>query len=308
LDIGRLENVSIREVWQKEERDFTPWLANNIEILSEKLGIEISNAEREKRAGTFEVDLLAEDANSEPVIIECQFGTSDHDHLGKTLTYLTQLNAKVAVWICEKPREEHDKVVSWLNEATPVDFYLVKVEALRIGDSLPAPSFTVLSGPSIEARTAGEIKKDWAERHKKRFQFWKKLLEKTKSKGVSLFENIKPGRDHWLGTGAGKSGLSFNYLILKNSSRIELYIDTGNKEENKRFFDHLYAQKRDIEANSMPMSWQRLNEKRASRISVAVNQRFGLRNEEKWDKLQDDMIDTMVKFEQALREKILDLR
>ena len=308
LDIGKLENVSVREVWPKEEHDFTPWLANNIEILSEKLGIDVSNAEREKRAGTFEVDLLAEDGNSEPVIIECQFGKSDHDHLGKILTYLTQLNAKVAVWICEEPREEHDKVVSWLNEATPVDFYLVKVEALRIGDSLPASSFTVLSGPSAEARTAGEIKKNWAERHKKRFQFWEKLLEKTKSKGISLFENIKPGRDHWLGTGAGKSGLSFNYLILKNSCRIELYIDTGEKEENKRIFDQLYAQKSEIEANIMPMTWQRLDEKRVSRISVTINQRFGLRNKDKWDKLQEDMIDNMGKFEQALREKIIDLR
>lgn len=87
-----------------------------------------------------------------------------------------------------------------------------------------------------------------------------------------------------------------------------MYIDTGEKEENKRIFDQLYTQKREIEANSMPMTWQRLDEKRASRISVTVNQRFGLRNEDKWDRLQEDMIDNMVKFEQALREKIIGLR
>ena len=87
-----------------------------------------------------------------------------------------------------------------------------------------------------------------------------------------------------------------------------MYIDTGEKEENKRIFDQLHAQKSEIEANIMPMTWQRLDEKRASRISVTINQRFGLRNEDKWDKLQEDMIDNMVKFEQALREKIIDLR
>lgn len=67
------------------------------------------------------------------------------------------------------------------------------------------------------------------------------------------------------------------------------------------------CQKSEIEAKSIPMNWQRLDDKRASRISVTVNQRFGLRNEEKWDKLQEDMIDNMVKFEKALREKILNL-
>lgn len=307
MSIGRLEPIPIREVWEKEESDFTPWLEENIDILGEKLGIELSNPEKEKRAGSFQVDLLAEDANSEPVIIECQFGKSDHDHLGKILTYVTQLNAKTAIWICETPRQEHIKTFSWLNEVVPIDFYLLQVGAFRIGDSLPAPNFTILSRPSIEAKTAGDIVKDWAERHKKRFEFWKSLLARSRSKGITLFENIKPGRDHWLGTGAGKSGLSFNYVILKNASRIELYIDTGAGDENKRIFDQLYAQKHEIEDESVPMIWQRLDDKRASRISVTVSKRIGLRDEDKWVKLQDDMINTMVKFERGLRERIRNL-
>ncbi len=306
MSIGRLEPVPIREVWKKEEKDFTPWLERNIDILAEKLGIELSPVEREKKAGMFETDLLAEDQNSDPVIIECQFGKSDHDHLGKVLTYLTQLNAKTVIWLCEDPRPEHIGAISWLNEVAPQDvsFYLIRIESYRIGNSPPAPHFVVLSQPSMEAKTTGQVKKDLAERHKKRLEFWEGLLGKSRSRGIRLFENVKPSKENWIGTGSGKSGLWYNYVILMHASRVELYIDTGDGDENKRIFDQLFSQKKEIEAKGIPIVWQRLDDKRASRIYVQVSENIGLRDEDKWDKLQNDMIDTMVKFEEALGKRV----
>lgn len=309
MNVSRLKRVPLREVWPREEKDLTPWLENNLDILGEALDIALSVVERERRAGTFEADLLAEDADSNPVIIENQFGKSDHDHLGKTITYLTQLNAKTVIWVCEDPHPEHVAAFAWLNETTPddVSFYLVKLEAFQIENSPPAPHFVVLSRPSSTIKAIGATKKELAKRHKKRLDFWKGLLDKSKTK-TDLFANIKPGKDNWISTGAGKSGLSYNYVILMSSSRVELYIDTGDKDKNKAIFDQLYSQKEQIETRfGEEIDWQLLEEKRASRIASLVSKKIGLKNEDKWDKIQDDMTDTMIRFESALHDRIQNL-
>src|SRR5690625_2679253 len=123
------------------------------------------------------------------VIIENQLEKSNHDHLGKLITYLSAVGADCAIWIVSEPRSEHVKAVAWLNESTSTDFYLIKIEAIKIGDSLPAPLFTVIVGPSEEAREVGEAKKEMKERHVLRKQFWTTLLERARDK-TTLHSNI----------------------------------------------------------------------------------------------------------------------
>lgn len=306
MKIGRLEAVPIREVWRREERDFTGWLVENIDFLSEALGINLSVVEREARVGGhLEADILAEDPDGNYVVIENQFGKSDHDHLGKLLTYLTGLNAKTAIWICETPKPEHIKAITWLNEITPSDisFYLVKLEVFRIEDSPPAPHFTVVSGPSEESKEVGSRKKELAERHVKRHDFWKQLLERSKSI-TDLFANVSPSKGSSISTGAGRRGVSYVYVILKHSARIELYIDTGDIDENKRIFDELYKRRAQIEeAFGEKLEWHRLDDKRASRIAKTFKG-IGWMDEDSWTKLQQKMINSMVRFEKALREHV----
>src|SRR6266542_4494240 len=116
MPIGKLEKVQIRELWKHEEHGFSAWLTANLDALSDALGFGLAEAQREVRVGAFEVDLVAEDDNGSRVIIENQLEATDHDHLGKILTYLTNLEAKTAVWITKAPRPEHVKAVAWLNE------------------------------------------------------------------------------------------------------------------------------------------------------------------------------------------------
>ncbi len=165
--IGRLERVPLRELWPDEARDFTPWLADNLDLLAEHLGLQLALVEQEASAGDFAVDIVAETEKGDTVVIENQLERTDHDHLGKLITYLSNLDAKVAIWITANPRAEHEKAVQWLNELAPADtaFYLVKVEAYRIEESPPAPLFTVVAGPSAESREIGSRKKELAERH-----------------------------------------------------------------------------------------------------------------------------------------------
>ena len=150
--VGKLEAVPLREVWNHEAYDFTTWLYENLEILGDHLGFTLTAVEPEKSVGSFHVDILAEDINGRPVIIENQLEKTDHDHLGKVLTYFSNLDAKIAIWISTDPRPEHIIAIDFLNEVVPQDtkFYLVKAQAFRIGDSEPAPLFTVEAGPSEE--------------------------------------------------------------------------------------------------------------------------------------------------------------
>lgn len=112
--IGRLQRISLRDVWKHEALDFTKWLQENIEVLNEVIDLNLSNPESERSAGAFSVDLVAEDESGNPVIIENQLEKSDHDHLGKILTYLVAMAAKTAIWIVADPRPEHVSTITWL--------------------------------------------------------------------------------------------------------------------------------------------------------------------------------------------------
>ena len=135
--IGKIQRVPLREVWKHEALDFTKWLQDNGDVLNEVLDISLTNAEREQSAGDFQVDLVAEDEAGNPVVIENQLEKSNHDHLGKLVTYLSMVGAKTAIWIVADPRPEHIRAVGWLNESSAAAFYLLKVEGIRIGDSPP---------------------------------------------------------------------------------------------------------------------------------------------------------------------------
>ena len=126
--IGKIEKVPLRDIWKHESNNFTKWLQNNIDVLSEVIKIPLTNVEREQSTGNFYVDLTAEDNSGNTVIIENQLEKSDHDHLGKIITYLSSMDAATAIWIVSEPRPEHVSAINWLNESTAANFYLLKLK------------------------------------------------------------------------------------------------------------------------------------------------------------------------------------
>jgi len=303
--IGKISRVALREVWRHEAYDLTVWLESNIDVLNEALGLRLSNPERERSAGSFNIDIVAEDESGNPVIIENQLEKSNHDHLGKVLTYLVAMGAKIGIWIVADPRPEHISVISWLNESTAADFYLLKIEAIKIGDSPAAPLLTPIVGPSEEAKEIGRTKKDIAERYLIREQFWAKLLVIAKTK-TKLHASISPGKHNWIGTSAGKPGLGYNYSLTKDHSQVELYIDRGKgqEEENLRIFGDLSKSRAEIEeVFGEPLDWQELEESRACRIAKRFSGGYRA-NEDEWEKIITVMIDTMMNFENAIGPKL----
>src|SRR5450759_326208 len=128
--IGKLERLPLREVWKHEAYDFTQWLQENIDVLNTTLDLNLVNVDREAAAGSFSIDLVAEDEGGGTVIIENQLDKSNHDHLGKIITYLTAMGARTAIWVVSDPRPEHVAAIAWLNESSSASFYMVKVEAV----------------------------------------------------------------------------------------------------------------------------------------------------------------------------------
>lgn len=307
--IGKIERVPLRTVWRHEAYELTTWLQNNLDVVNSVTDLNLSVAEREFSAGAYFVDLVAEDDALGTVIIENQLERSDHDHLGKLLTYLAMLEAEVAVWIVADPRPEHVRAVSWLNESTDARFYLLKVEAVRIGDSLPAPLLTAIVNPSEEARAAGNTRRELSGRHLERHAFWTKFLDFASSK-TSLHAGLRPRADSALGIGTGMVGVTYYYVANQTSSRVELYIDRGSgaEEENRRIFDELHLKKGEIEASfGEPLDWQPLEHARACRIAKQIDL-GGYRTEAQFDGLFEALLEHMTRLVKALRPHIDQLR
>jgi hypothetical protein len=307
--IGKLERVDLREVWKHEAMDFTQWLQENIGVLNDALDLNLVNVDREKATGDFSIDLVAEDDGGGTVIIENQLEKSNHDHLGKIITYLTGMGARSAIWIVSDPRPEHVAAIAWLNEASSAAFYMVKVEAVRIGDSPAAPLFTLIVGPSDETKEVGQTKQKIAERYVIRKRWWTQLVERS-AKVSKLHAHITPGEYSYLGTSSGVRGLNLNYTVTQEESTAELYIDRGknSEEENKDIFDQLQAHRAEIEkVFGGTLSWERLEGKRACRI--AYTEAGGYRSPDtKWPELQDGIIDAMTRLERALRPFVNQLK
>jgi len=306
--IGRITRVPLREVWKHEALDFTRWLEENLDLLSEVTGLTLENATREQSAGDFSVDLVAEDSNGDPVIIENQLEKSDHDHLGKIITYLTAIGAKTAIWIVNTARPEHIAAISWLNESSSASFYLLQIEAIKIEDSPPAPLLTLLIAPSEEGRAIGKQKKEMAERDKIRYEFWSQFLDYSRFR-MKLFSTISPTDRLYIQTATGTRGLSYNFVAKTDEIQIELYIDKGKDagEENLKIFHQLFDKKGEIEeAFGGPLLWEDLPNRRSCRISTRVPVNWS-DQDDGWQTTFGQMVDTMTRFESALKSHIKNL-
>ena len=304
--IGRIQKVSLREIWKREASDFTRWLADNIDYLNEVIDVDITVQTIEGNVGPYRVDIYGEDGAGNKIIIENQLEKTDHTHLGQILTYLVNLDANIAIWITAKPTEEHRQVIEWLNETTPDDmrFYMIKVEGVRIeGQQSVAPLFTVVEGPTQERKKIGAEKKEHAQRHTVRKEFWTQFIEAMNQKSP-LCQNISPGTDAWISIALGSSGITLNLVATRNSTRAEIYINRGDIEKNKEVFDYFYKSKEKIEsAFGTPLVWERMEDRVTSRIKSQLDG-VNVFNQEDWPKKNSFMIDAAIRMHKTFKEPV----
>lgn len=178
---GKLVTVDLREVWPHEARSFTPWLAENLDEISELIGVPLELEEIEKSVATFSADLLARIATTDQlVVIENQLEKTNHTHLGQILTYASGLDAKVVVWIAKEFDPAHRSAIDWLNDISSEDisFFGIRVSAARINDSLPAPRFDIVCQPNEWERRMHQIVQPPSDLATKRIEFWQHLINR----------------------------------------------------------------------------------------------------------------------------------
>lgn len=272
MGLGKLKSVDLRTAWKNEERDFTNWLAQeeNLSLLSEEIGIGIKLLNTEASVGTFSVDILAEEENTgRKIIIENELEMTDHDHLGKLITYASGYEADIIIWLVKDVREEHRQAIDWLNEHSDdkLNFFIIKIELWQIGDSPFAPKFQIISKPNDWAKTIKEsgLKSEISDTKMMQLDFWNKFKEYASSKNSKL-RLRKTYPQHWydISFGNSKAYVSLVVGIRDNFIRTELYIPNS-----KETFTELLQQKDSIEKDlGEKLEWQELPGKKASRIKI----------------------------------------
>jgi len=310
--LSKIKEVDIKKVFDSE-LSFTHWLKNNIDQLSDIVGIEIENIEKGQGVGDFISDLIASEVNSEnKIIIENQLKQTDHDHLGKIITYASGIGAKYIIWISKKIREEHQKALEWLNEnnSNNLSFFGIELEVIQIDNSKPAINFKLIIEPNAWGREIKQTSEQIDERHKKYLLFYTRLVaeyEKIKPE----WSHLTPRPDSWTGFGAGKSGFNFNWAFRGNNRfDMELFIDTGDQEEIKSYFSELKKYQKAINRRIPKLSWEELPERRASRIALYYQMDTSARNmdNKQIDKLIVWAIQKMDLFKKVFPEYIRKLK
>ena len=282
--LGKLKKIDLREAWKHEALDFTQWLAKdeNLALLSEEIGVDINLIETEANVGSFNVDILAEDSNGRKIVIENQLESTNHDHLGKIITYASGYNAEIIIWIVKDVRNEHKQAIDWLNEHTDekINFFAIKLELWQIDGSPYAPKFQIISKPNEWAKIMKAPISSLTERKLKLLDFWTALNEYLNNKNSEINPQ-KPSSDHWnnISVGTSKAHISLTALAKEKKISCEFYIP-----DNKELYFYLVEHKEEIEQIfGQELYWQELKGKKASRISISRDN-FNLYEDNDWEK------------------------
>lgn len=309
-EFGEVVAVDLREMWANEATSFTPWLAENLNRLGAALGLDLELATRESRVGSFSCDIEARDlGSSRKVVIENQLTPTDHDHLGKLLTYAAGLEAGVVVWVARELRDEHRQTLTWLNARTGAgtDFYGVVVEVFRIDQSRPAVEFNVMVAPNAwrdppPGSPGGPGDGSLSERYR---QFFQALIDILREK--HRFTNARAGQpQNWYTFSTGVTGFVYGFNFPAGGrARTELYIDVGDQGLNKAIFDTLQADQVALTREfGTELEWERLEHRRACRIGTTRPAAIDMPTEQ-LEVVRDWGIQNLLKFAQVFSNKRL---
>ena len=304
IELASIDRVDLREVWKDEAANFTPWLAENISRLGEALGLDLELQETEAPVGGYSLDLLATDTNgSRTVVIENQLEPTNHDHLGKLLTYAAGLDANIVVWLTKEFRDEHRQALDWLNQHTDedTDFFGVTVEAWKIDGSRPAPHFSLIAAPngwrkeaSKRSRSEPRVTSERQERYK---DFFQRLIDILREE--HRFTNAKKASPvRWYSFTSGYSRVKYGANFFgprSENARVEVYIDYLDRERNIRLLEELSRHKDHIESELGPLDWQRQENQRYCRIAASRPGSIG-DEEDALAETQTWMVETLLDF------------
>lgn len=317
MSLGKLVKVDLRQVWQNEASDFTPWLAKpeNLEALSETLRMQLQPIGTEHKVGEYRADLLCKDEGSltnKYVLIENQLEKTNHSHLGQILTYAAGLDAEVIIWIASKFSEEHRAALDFLNSITAENFrfFGLEVELWRIGNSDPAPKFNIVSQPNGWSKTIKEIASrndEVSETKQQQHEYWVDFKEFVEENSNNLRLQT-PAPQHWMNFSIGRSGFWRSARVNSRDFRIAVSLQMRPSTcPSSVAFEQLLAQKEEIENEfGSQLEWAELPDKAVSIISV-VAENANFMDMTKRKEQFEWLLDNLEKFDRVFRDRIRQL-
>lgn len=309
-----LESQNVRNHWEDEAQDFTPWLANQIRSdaeseLESALNLDLEVIQEEESVGRYSVDILAEVIeDSRKVIIENQLDPSDHDHLGKALAYASGIDSDIIVWIAPQFSDQHRDAFQWLNQNSGegIDLFAIRLEVWRIGDSEPAVRLKPITKPSEWREKARRGDDDLSEIKKLQEEFWTQFGDRIAQSDTRLTRR-KPSPQHWYNNPIGKAGVKLSFILnsKKNEIRSQLIIKDDAQAYN-RLLDDREALDSEID---LTLNWKAPDETtgKKDRSRIYFRKSGDMRDTDRWVDFQDWFIDCGELFHEHFADRIQEL-
>lgn len=306
IELGRLQPVRAREVWPHEALDFTPWLLQNVDVLSDLLGMDLVLEAAEHPVGDFSLDLIGRDESTgERVIVENQLEVSDHTHLGQIITYAAGTDPTTIVWVTTGFRPEHRAAIDWLNERTDENtrVFGVVIHVVKIGDSQVAPNFELVAQPNDWEKTVRRVAREQSEPSEQaliNMEFWERFLSAARERNMPWAPRGATTRGTWIDTVTGIQGQVVTFTFTKHGLQAQLYWGSPDADLNTARYEALAAHRAEFEAAlGEPAVWDPMEARKAARVIVqspymSINQR------DQWPAINDWIIDQRQKIIAAL--------
>lgn len=308
MELSKLEEIKdLRKIWPKEDIDFTRWLAKeeNINLLGDTCGINIVVEKVEESVGPYRCDIYAKDTANNKIIIENQLEKTDHDHLGKLITYASGKDAKTVIWIAKDTIEQHRQAIEWLNKNTgeDINFFLIEIKLYKIDNSNPAVKFEIIEQPNDWGKSMKAQDNVSTPTETARKGYWNMFNEYAFSNDNEFskkFNKRRPSTDHWMTFNVGSSAYHISVTQVRKYKKlgVEFYIPN-----NQELYENLYKNKKQIEEElGFSVEWMPLVDRKASRIITYQNVDF--EDEEKYNKQFQWIMDTAVKMKDVIKKYI----
>ena len=308
-ELGTITMLEPREQWEDEARDFTPWVASpdGLKLIGNTLNIELEeqSSASEVPIGSFRADVVCVDtSNQSTVLIENQLAPTNHEHVGQVLTYAAGLEAVTIIWVATDFREQHRATLEWLNEITKDEyrFFGLKIELLKIGDSLAAPRFNIVVKPNdwtSDVRRRTEERRSASPTGQQHLRYWE-AFNLFVSEHETAVRTRRPGTEHYMDFSIGKTGTNISAVRLQRERivKVHLYLSGGT---HRGYFNALHNEKDFIEQEiGIDLEWE--SRPRASTIALVSHRDPS--DEDDWDGQIEWMVDNIEAFDAAFRKRV----
>lgn len=271
----------IKEIFPLEEKNMSPFIADNISDFEEIIGKKLGDISKEKPVGRYEADIVANFVDEEGcLIIENKIGQFDHDHLGKALTYMSYLNGKTIIWICDKYYDEHIKAINYLNDITTEEFsfYAIELQLFKIGNDIKY-KYNIVAKPDYQVKqlfTSKEIEDTPVKKANKEFynEFVKILtnnnitfIPEQRGLGYGWVKNVYNSVSAMCNIHSRKKEIVFTFESMDENEIDNLLVKFDNKYE----FEKTYGKKNNALVRLTYKNIITYNERPIEKIEEAAN-------------------------------------